>query len=128
MGAERARVVVALQGALLRATREFGDEPAFAPHRSRVLATAAALDYVLMLASGTAGARIPERETERGIRDGVARGVDDLIAVATTIAGIDTPDARAFARETARALGEILREERLESDDRRFAVIALANA
>ena len=128
MGAERARLVVALQSALLHATREFGDDPRFEPHRSRVLATAAALDYVLMLASGAAGVRIGEREADRAIRDGVARGVDELIAVATSIAEIGTPAAAEFARSAAHSLSEILREERLERDDRRFAVIALANA
>jgi len=128
VGAERARLVVALQGALMRATREFGDDPHFEPYRSRVLATAAALDYVLMLASGTAGVRIAEREAERAIREGVVRGVDDLIAVATAISEIGTPEAGLFARATARSLGDILREEQLGSDERRFALIALANA
>jgi hypothetical protein len=128
VGAERAAVVVALQGALLRAAREFADAPPFEEHRSRVLATAAALDYVLMLASGTAGVRIAEREAQRAIRDGLVRAVDDLIAVAAAIAQIGTPPAIAFARSTARSLSEILRDEHLASDDRRFAVIALANA
>ncbi len=128
MGAERARLIVALQSALMHAAREFGGEPRFEEHRTRVLATAAALDYALMLASGTAGVRIAEREADRAIRDGLARAVDALIAVSTTIAEMGTPEAGAFARSTARALSETLREEGLERDDRRFAVIALANA
>ncbi len=128
MGAERARLVVALQAALLRAAGEFGDQEWFAPHHSRVLATAAALDYVLMLATGTAGVRIPERDAERAIREGLTRGVDDLIAGATTIAESGTPGATAFARAAAAALRPILREETLSSDARSFAVIALANA
>ena len=86
MGAERSQLVVALQAALLRAAAEFGDQEWFAPHHPRVLATAAALDYVLMLATGTAGVRIPERDAERAIHEGMARAVDDLIASATTIA------------------------------------------
>jgi len=128
VGAERPRLVVELQAALLRAASEFGDEEAFAPHHARVLASAAALDYVLMLATGTAGVRIPERDAERAIHEGFLRGVDDLIAAATTIAQLGTPAARAFACECAKPLREIVREEALESDERSFAVIALANA
>lgn len=128
MGAERARLVVALQSALLRAASEFGDEEWFAPHHQRVLATAAGLDYVLMLATGTAGVRIPERDAERAMREGMARAVDDLIAGATTIAQSGTPAAVAFAREIAASLRTVLREEALASDERSFAVIALANA
>lgn len=128
MGAERAQLVVGLQAALLRAAGEFGDQEWFAPHHSRVLATAAALDYVLMLATGTAGVRIPERDAERAIREGLTRAVDDLIASATTIAESGTPAGTAFAREAAAALRRVLREETLSSDARSFAVIALANA
>jgi hypothetical protein len=128
MGAERSQLVVALQAALLRAAAEFGEEEWFAPHHQRVLATAAALDYVLMLATGTAGVRIPERDAERAIHEGMARAVDDLIASATTIAERGTPAAIAFARATAGPLRAILREEALASDARSFAVIALANA
>ena len=128
MGAERPRLVVELQAALLRAASEFGEEEAFLPHHARVLASAAALDYVLMLATGTAGVRIPERDAERAIREGFARGMDELIAAATAIAELGTPPARAFARECAKPLREIVRVEALESDERSFALIALANA
>ncbi|HYW53674.1 MAG TPA: hypothetical protein VE826_06885 [Dongiaceae bacterium] len=128
MGAERADVVVALQAALMRAVGEFGESGEVEPHRPRVLATAAALDYVLMLATGTTGVRIPERDAERAMREGIARAVDDLIAVTTAVARCATPEAVAFARETAGALRGIIREEALESDERSFAVIALANA
>ena len=128
MGPGRAELVVALQGALLRAAGDFGDDPAFAELRPRVLATAAALDYVLMLARGAAGVRIPERDAERAMRDGIVRAVDDCIAAATAIARSGGPGAGAFARETAQSLLRVLREEDLEGDDRRFAVIALANA
>ena len=128
MGAERSRLVVELQAALLRAAGEFGEEEAFVPHHARVLATAAALDYVLMLVTGTAGVRIPERDAERAIHEGFVRGVDDLIAAATTIAALGTAPARAFARDCAKPLRAIVREETLESDERSFAVIALANA
>jgi len=128
VGTERSQLVVALQGALLRAAAEFGDEEWFAPHHQRVLATAAALDYVLMLATGTAGVRIPERDAERAIHEGITRAVDDLIASATTIAASGTPAAIAFARDTAAPLRTTLRDENLASDERSFAVIALANA
>jgi len=93
-----------------------------------VLATAAALDYVLMLATGTAGVRIPERDAERAMHEGITRAVDDLIASATTIAESGTPAAIAFAREAAGPLRAVMREETLTSDERTFAVIALANA
>jgi hypothetical protein len=126
VGAGRAQLVVALQAALMRAVGEFGDD--LEAHRARVLATAAALDYVLMLATGTTGVRIPERDAERAIRDGIARGVDDLIVAATAIGRSGTPPAMAFAREAAKSLRTIVREEALESDERSFAVIALANA
>lgn len=128
MGAERARLVVALQAALLRAAADFGEYEALAPHQTRLLATAAGLDYVLMLATGTAGVRIPERDAERAMREGITRGVDDLILAAGAIAQIATPPAAAFARESAKSLREILREEDLASDARSFSVIALANA
>ncbi len=105
VGAERAALVVALQGGLLRAVAEFGDDERFAPHKERVLATAAALDYVLMLASGSTGARIPADDAERAIRAGMVRGVDGLIAVAGSIARIGSPRATAFAREAATTLG-----------------------
>ena len=128
MGAERARLVVALQAALLRAAADFGENEALAPHQTRLLATAAGLDYVLMLATGTAGVRIPERDAERAMREGITRGVDDLLLAAGEIAQLAPPPASAFAREAAKSLREILREEDLASDARTFAVIALANA
>ncbi len=128
MGAERAELVVALQAALLRSASEFGSDAAFEEVRPRVLATAAALDYVLMLARGAAGARIPERDAERAMREGMTRAVDDLIAAATTIVRSDLPGGAAFARQSAQSLLRVLREESLEGDDRRFAIIALANA
>jgi hypothetical protein len=128
VGAERPDVVVTLQTALLRAVAGFGEDERFAPHKSRVLATAAALDYVLMLVTGTTGVRIPERDAERAIRDGIARAVDDLLAAAAAVVEIGTPEAIAFARSTARSLRAVLRDERLANDTRSFALIALANA
>lgn len=128
MGAARAELVVALQGALMRAASGFGAEPAVAPHAGRVLAAAAALDYVLMLARGDAGVRIPAEDAERAMRDGITRAVDELIRIAGAIATLGSADARAFAHEVARTIGDALAAEGLGGDDRRFAVIALANA
>jgi hypothetical protein len=128
VGPQRAQLVVALQAALMRAVGEFGEADGVEPLRARVLATAAALDYVLMLATGATGVRIPERDAERAIRDGIARGVDDLILVATAIGRGGTPAAAAFARDAAKPVRALVREEGLESDARSFAVIALANA
>jgi hypothetical protein len=119
--------VIALQGALMRAVGQFGLDRRVAPLKDRVLATAAALDYVLMLASGTAGTRILERDAERAIHDGIVRAADDLIVCATAISGIGTPASLAFAREAAAVLGAVLRDEGLATSERRFALIALAN-
>jgi len=81
-----------------------------------------------MLATGTAGVRIPVRDAERAMHEGITRGVDDLIVAAAAIVEIGTPAAASFARDVAKSLREILREEDLASDERSFAVIALANA
>lgn len=128
MGVDRAAVVVALQGALLRAARDFGETSVFRPHAERVLATAAALDYVLMLARGATEVPIPAGEAERAIHAGIERGVDDLILAADAIAGSRTPAATAFAHETAKTLRDVLGSEDLRNDERTFALIALANA
>lgn len=127
MGAERAELVVALQAALIRAVAEFGSEPSFASHKTRVLATAAALDYVLMLTTGTAGTRIPALDAQRAIHDGIVRAVDDLIAVAMSLARIGSPKASTFAHDAAKTLTAVMREEQLADDERTFALIALAN-
>ena len=110
MGAERARLVVALQGALMRATREFGDDPHFEPYRSRVLATAAALDYVLMLASGTAGVRIAERACRRAGEE-------------ARLGRADLGDRGRDGDQVVDAADDAFADRAL-----RFALIALANA
>ncbi|BDE07859.1 hypothetical protein WPS_31350 [Vulcanimicrobium alpinum] len=116
-----------LQGALIRAVRDFGDTPEFASGKDRALATAASLDYVLMLVRGAAGARILERDAQRAIKDGVVRAVDDLIASATAIVAVGSPEAHAFAREAVSVLRAALAFEGLATHERRFALIALAN-
>jgi hypothetical protein len=128
MGARRAQFVVTLQAALMRAVGDFGADERFGAHANRALAAAAALDYVLMLATGTAGVRIAHDDAERAMHEGMARAVDELLASAQAIAELDTPEAHAFVRETARALREIVRDEGLVNDERSFALIALANA
>jgi len=127
VGADRAQRVVALQGALLTAARDFGDVPAFRAQADRIMATAAALDYVLMLARGAAGTRIAERDAERAMHEGIARAVDDLIVAASAIARTGTPEATAYAHEAAKALRDALAAESMRTDERAFAVIALAN-
>ncbi len=127
MGAARTQVVIDLQASLMRAVGEFGADAGFAPLKERTLATAAALDYVLMLASGAAGTRILERDAERAIHDGCARAVDDLIAAAAAISAIGSPRARVFTREAARSLNAAIAAEGLATDARRFALIALVN-
>ena len=128
MGAHRPQIVVDLQSALMRAVGDFGGDDRFAPSTNRALAAAAALDYVLMLATGTAGVRIAHDDAERAIREGIARAADELLAVSTIVAALGTPAAHDFVRQSARMLGAILREEQLETDERRFALIALVNA
>jgi hypothetical protein len=128
MGIDRADLVVALQEALMRAARDFGDVDGFRPHAPRVLATAAALDYVLMLTRGAAGTRIVERDAERAIHEGIARAVDDVIFAANAIAEEQTAASTAFAHAASKTLREVVRAEGLRTDERAFALIALANA
>ena len=128
MGAERSQLVVDLQSALMRAVSDFGADERFGPATNRVLAAAAALDYVLMLATGTAGVRIAHDDAERAIREGIARAADELLSAATIVAGLGSREAQDFARENARMLRDVLRAEGLETEERRFALIALVNA
>jgi hypothetical protein len=127
MGIDRADFVVALQEALMHAARDFGEIEGFRAHTPRVLATAAALDYVLMLARGAAGTRIVERDAERAIHEGIVRAVDDLIFAANVIAEERTGASTAFAHAAAKTLRDVLRAEGLRTDQRAFALIALAN-
>lgn len=126
MGAERADVVVALQALLMIGVRSYGDDPAVAPLAQRVLATAAALDYVLALARGATGARIPPTDAERAMREGITRAVDDGLALGAAIGRLD--GGRDFARQAARTLRIAIESEQLGDDGRRFALIALVNA
>ena len=93
----------------------------------RALGAAASLDYALMLATGSAGARIAKLDAERGVREALARCVDDGIALATAIAAIDDPRARSFAHGAARTLRAALDACGEKDDARTFTLIALAN-
>jgi hypothetical protein len=117
-----------LQSALMRAVSTFGDTPQIHEIRQRLLASAAALDYVLLLVSGAAGTRIAPDDAERAISEGCERAVDDLLLAANAVASVGTPAALTFARETARGLHEYASDASLATNDRRFAMIALANA
>lgn len=127
MGADRAILVVGLQTLLMSGVRSYGEHDAVAQHTQRALATAAALDYVLMLATDTAGVRIAHDDAARAIHDGFARAVDDGIALVRAIVSLAEPDATAFAREGLRTLRAAMDSEALADEERRFAMIALAS-
>jgi hypothetical protein len=127
MGVERADRVVALQGLLLTGVRDYGTGDAVARCSTRMLATAASLDYVLMLATGTAGVRIAERDASHAIAEGFARGVDDALALLRAILDDDHDFGTDFVRDQVPALRAAIQAEDLASDDRTFALIALAS-
>jgi hypothetical protein len=116
-----------LQSLLLTGVRDYGAGPAVARRQTHVLASAAALDYVLMLASGTAGTRIPAADAERAIAEGFGRGADDALVLLRAIVD-DAPEGGIeFVRDQIPALRAALEAEHLASDERRFALIALAS-
>jgi len=126
MGADRALLVVALQTLLMGGVRNYGDDETVAFQTQRALASAAALDYVLMLATETAGVRIAHDDAERAIHDGFVRAVDDGLRLVRAIAATGDPDAIAFAREALRTLRSAVDSENLGESERRFELIALA--
>jgi hypothetical protein len=77
------------------------------------LASAAALDYVLMLATQTA--------------DGIARAVDDALLLLRAIAASNDRRVHAFVRDGVRTLQTAIAAENLAGDKRRFALLALAH-
>jgi hypothetical protein len=97
-----------------------------AQHEAQALAAAAALDYVLMLATQTAHAPIPALEAERAIHDGIARAVDDALVLLRAIAGVNDRAARSFVRNGVATVRAAMAAESIASDERRFALIALA--
>jgi len=127
VGPDRAHVAVALQGLLMRGVRDFAALPAVAALTPRALATAAALDYVLMLATDTAGIRIPAVDAQRAIVDGLGRASDDGVALVRAIAVSDDGRANAYVREALQTLLDVNRDPAIATDDRRFAVITLAS-
>jgi len=127
VGADRALIAVALQSLLMTGVRNYSDNAAVAGQTHRFLATAASLDYVLMLASGSAGARISADDTRRAIRAGFARAVDDGLVLLRAIVGIGTAGARRFVRAELATLRSAIESEALADDNRSFALISLAN-
>jgi hypothetical protein len=127
VGVDRALNVVALQALLMSGVRNYRDAPDVAAQTHRVLATAASLDYVLMLATDSAGTRIPSEDAQRAIRDGMSRAVDDALLLLRAIVRLDDIDARAFTREGLRTVRSAIDGEELTDDARAFALIALAD-
>jgi hypothetical protein len=126
MGADRALLVVALQTLLMGGVRNYGEDEVVAQQTPRALASAAALDYVLMLATETAGVRIAHDDAERAIHEGFIRAVDDGMRLIRAVAGTGDPDAIAFAREALRTFRAAMDAENINDDERRFTLIALA--
>ena len=127
MGTDRSLNVVALQALLMSGVRTYRDEAALTSQTHRLLATAASRDYVLMLATDTAGTRIPAADARRAIHDGFARAVDDALLLLRAVASVDNPQARGFARDGLRTVRAAIEAEALGDDERSFAMIALAN-
>jgi hypothetical protein len=126
VGANRALSVVALQALLMSGVRNYRECAAVAEQTHRILATAASLDYVLMLATDTAGARIPAADAQRAIHDGMSRAIDDALLLLRAIVALNDIDARAFTREGLRTVRTAIDVESLGDDERSFALIALA--
>jgi hypothetical protein len=127
VGADRALNVVGVQALLMSGVRDYRALAAVARHESQLLASAAALDYVLMLATQTAGAPVPAAQADRAIRDGLARAVDDALLLLRAIAAARDSAAHAFVRNGLATLRAAIDAEALADDNRRFALIALAD-
>lgn len=127
MGVNRALNVVALQALLMSGVRNYRDYPDVAAQSHRVLASAASLDYVLMLATDSAGTRIPADDAQRAIREGMSRAIDDALLLLRAIVQVNDIDARAFTREGLRTVRAAIDVEELADDKRSFALIALAD-
>ncbi len=127
MGTDRALNVVALQALLMSGVRDYRELDGVTSHTHRALATAASLDYVLMLATETAGTRIPAADAQRAIRDGFARAIDDALVLLSAIAQRKDARARAFARDGLRTVRGAIAAESLADDERAFTLIALAS-
>jgi hypothetical protein len=127
VGVNRALNVVALQALLMSGVRNYRDYPDVAAQSHRVLATAASLDYVLMLATDSAGTRIPPDDAQRAIREGMSRAIDDALLLLRAIVQVNDIDARAFTREGLRTVRAAIDVEELADDQRSFALIALAD-
>lgn len=107
--------------------RSYRAHAAVADQSHRFLATAASLDYVLMLATDSAGTRIATDDAQRAMREGMTRAVDDVLLLLRAVAAVPGAEARAFAREGLRTVRSAIDMEGLGDDERRFALIALAS-
>ncbi len=126
MGANRALIVVALQSLLMTGVRNYRAQFSVAPLTHRVLATAASLDYVLMLTTDSAGTRISAGDAKRAIHEGFARAIDDGLSLLRAIVAVGDNDARGFVRAGLRTLRSAIEAEALADDQRTFAMITLA--
>ena len=126
MGVDRALIVVELQTLLMSGIRNYREHAGVAGQTHRMLATAASLDYVLMLVTDSAGTRIPSADAQRAIREGLARAVDDALVLLRAMIGVDAAGARAFSRDGLRTVRSAIDAEALGNDERMFATIALA--
>lgn len=127
MGADRALIVVELQTLLMSGIRNYREHDEVVGQTHRLLATAASLDYVLMLVTDSAGTRIPADDARRAIREGMARAVDDALVLLRAMIGVEAAGARAFARDGLRTVRSAIDAEALANDERTFAMIALAS-
>lgn len=127
MGSVGAVNVVGLQALLMSGVRDFRELDGVARQESQALASAAALDYVLMLATQTSNAPIPAEQAERAICDGIARAADDALLLLRAIAGAGDRAAHAFVRDGLETIRAAIGAAGLADDNRRFALIALAD-
>lgn len=125
--------ILALQRMLMDGVRTYDDIDSIGEHAQRFLATAAALDYVLMLVTETAGVRIAADDARRAIHDGVARALDDTLALISLLLDAKATDAHAFCRSHGTGEGMLtmltgfMRDPELATSERRFTLIAIAN-
>ena len=125
--------ILALQRMLMDGVRTYDDIESIGDYAQRFLATAAALDYVLMLVTETAGVRIAPDDAKRAIDDGLARALDDTLALISLLLDAKATDAHAFC--SAHGTGEgmltmltgFMRDPKLATSERRFTLIAIAN-
>ncbi len=107
--------------------RTYREHAVVAEQTHRFLATAASLDYVLMLATDSAGTPIAADDAQRAMREGLTRAVDDTLLLLRAVASVPGADARTFARDGLQTVRSAIETEGLGDDERRFTLIALAS-